>query len=230
MHFALCLAIDNQKEVELAKLAAQRAQSDEVKQFAQTMQQQHGEFLNKLNELTGGRSQAAIRQIASASPGVTGAVETQIERTREQIRGTSDNAQPRETAQRSDSTQQRQQVDTQRTTERRETQVAGGPHGQTDPIQIKAEIAAECLKSAKQELSSKSGAEFDKCYMTAQAFAHMTMNDVLTVFERHASPALAQHLTSAKATTKQHLDMAKQLVKKLDSTGQAGRDTVGLNR
>jgi predicted outer membrane protein len=108
--------------------------------------------------------------------------------------------------------------------------VAGGQRGQVDPVQIKAEIAAECLKSARQELSSKSGPQFDKCYMGSQYFAHMGMVDALTVLERHASPALAQHLTAAKSTAQQHFDSAKQLLEKLDSPAQAGRDTLGLNR
>jgi predicted outer membrane protein len=49
--FIACLIIDNKGEVELAKFAQARAQSKEVKDFAEQMINDHGEFVTKLQQL-----------------------------------------------------------------------------------------------------------------------------------------------------------------------------------
>src|SRR6185312_13484256 len=57
---------------------------------------------------------------------------------------------------------------------------------------LKREIADQCLASAHRELDSKSGKEFDECYIGMQIGAHMYVVDAMTVFQRHASPELKQ--------------------------------------
>ena len=49
--FIACLIIDNKGEIELAKFAQARAQSKEVKDFAEQMINDHGEFVAKLQQL-----------------------------------------------------------------------------------------------------------------------------------------------------------------------------------
>jgi predicted outer membrane protein len=82
-------------------------------------------------------------------------------------------------------------------------------------MQIKRELADECLASTQRELSQKSGQEFDDCYVGMQIAAHMQMVTELKVLQRHASPELASVLKEGQNTAQKHLDHAKQLMKTL---------------
>lgn len=55
---AACLSVSNQNEVALAQLAQQRAESNEVKQFAEMLQQDHSKMLQTLRQYTGERQAA----------------------------------------------------------------------------------------------------------------------------------------------------------------------------
>jgi predicted outer membrane protein len=87
-------------------------------------------------------------------------------------------------------------------------------------MQIKHEIADQCLASTRRELESKSGSEFDECYVGMQVGAHMKMADALTVLERHASPELQPVLRKGLETVRTHLDHAKKVKKSLDEGGE----------
>jgi len=54
--FAACLAAKNQGEVEIGKFASERAQNQQVKQFAQMMVTDHQALLPKLQQLAGNQS------------------------------------------------------------------------------------------------------------------------------------------------------------------------------
>jgi predicted outer membrane protein len=98
----------------------------------------------------------------------------------------------------------------------------GGP---IDFVALKQELAAECLRSARAELESKEGAEFDECYVGMAIGQHMHAIDAMTVFARHSSPEFAAALNTGLETTKQHLAHAKDLMKQLHSqhAGAASR-------
>src|SRR5204863_3668937 len=87
--------------------------------------------------------------------------------------------------------------------------------GQLDWISIKKEIGQQCLASIKQELSSKQGADFDKCFMGQQIGAHMKVVDELKVLRNYASQELAQKLDKELQMAQHHLQMAKQIEQKL---------------
>jgi len=82
-------------------------------------------------------------------------------------------------------------------------------------MQIKRELADECLASTQQELGQKKGKEFDECYVGIQIAAHMQMVTELKVLERHASPELAAVLKEGRNTAQKHLDEAKRIMKDL---------------
>ena len=83
-HIAVCLTLGNEGEIALAEFAKQRTQNDQVKQFADTMIEQHQQALSKLEQavpqvadinlsLQGGQSgQAATRRDPQAQPGQAG--------------------------------------------------------------------------------------------------------------------------------------------------------------
>jgi predicted outer membrane protein len=91
-----------------------------------------------------------------------------------------------------------------------------------DPVNLKMELKEQCLSSARSELEQKSGAEFDKCFMGMQVMEHVAAVDTLTVFQKRASPELAQTLTEALTTVQAHLEHARSLAKKLDGNRDAG--------
>src|SRR5258708_23841858 len=55
-------------------------------------------------------------------------------------------------------------------------------------VQIKDELAKECLISTQRELLEKKGEKFDACYVGMQLAEHIRMIDALKVFEPHAPP------------------------------------------
>lgn len=92
---------------------------------------------------------------------------------------------------------------------------AASSGGHLDWISIKKQIGQQCLKSVKEELGSKQGEDFDKCFMGQQIGAHMKVVDELTVLRNHASSELKQKLDKELETAKQHLQLAKQIEQKL---------------
>jgi len=193
---ALCLAIENYKEIKAAQLAESKSQSPEVKQYAQKVLRDHGQQLSKLEQLTGGAAQAVVRKIETGAAAAerTGAERADDAQSRPNDRPVADRtapATPREAGRRA----------------------AGQP---IDFIALKAEITAECLKSIKSELADKSAQEFDECYLNRQVMSNMALIDALTVFDRHASPQFKPFLADAKTAAKAHLSEAKQLLAAVD--------------
>lgn len=84
-------------------------------------------------------------------------------------------------------------------------------------MQIKDQVAQQCLEMAKRELNQLEGTEFDKAYMGMQVGAHHQMAAQLTVFKLHASPALQSVVAKGLEATEQHLENAKRLCKQLDT-------------
>jgi len=99
--------------------------------------------------------------------------------------------------------------------QRREQAGRASSGGQLDWVSIKKEIGQQCLASTKQELSSKQGPDFDKCFMGQQIGAHMKVVDELKVLRNYASQELAQKLDKELQMAQHHLQMAKQIEQKL---------------
>jgi len=153
---ATCVYGECHNEIEIAKFAESKAQSEEVREFAQRMVREHTPGCQEMQQLAGPLA-------------------------------TDNRTQPQ----------------------------AGGASGGLDFISIKKQIGQECLKSVKQELSSKQGADFDHCFMGQQIGAHMKVVDELTVLRSHASPELRQKLEKELQMAQQHLQLAKQIEQKL---------------
>jgi len=167
-HIAACLTLANQNEIAIAKIAEEKSSNQEVKSFAQQMEQDHTKFMSQLTKFGGNEFRnrdTSARAETSATPRNTDATKN-------------------------------------------ESQDQGH-------MQIKRELADECLTSVRRELGQKSGQEFDDCYVGMQIAAHMGMVNELKVLERHASPELAAVLKEGQATAQKHLDHAKQLMKNL---------------
>lgn len=194
---AKCLAIDNWVEVELAKFAQSKSQSDDVKQFAQALQKDHEQFAARLKQI----DPSSAELISSEKPSEHHASE--VHRDARTIERTTIN---------------------QDAKEQREALAAGDrdatprqPEEAAQMLNIKHEVAAACVATFKKELGSKSANDFDRCYLGEQIGAHLQMLDTAKVFEQHAAPELAKALGEFRETTQKHLEHAKQLLAQRES-------------
>jgi len=200
---------EHRNEIELAKLAQQKSQNEKVREFAAKMIKDHGEAVSKLEKVAGPFGQ----QRNAADP-----------------RGAADNVRERQN-----------QPGTQPPTDpenRGNVQVQAGRAGvQVDVgaranrgslnwMAIHQEIAARCLASAKRELASKEGAEFDHCYIGMQIVAHQKMIDSDQVFANYVSADQRDTLEECVKTAQEHLREAKEIMDSLAGKKDNVRSTT----
>jgi predicted outer membrane protein len=200
--FAGCLLAHNKAEVELSQLAQQQSQNPQVKQFAEQMIKDHTKMIEQLQQIAGkqgdrtGSSTATPNSLGTSSTDAAGRAA----------------GSPGESASTS-------------STDTTTLGATGRPAGNAAVQQIASieqKIKEQCKQSAKEELSQKSGAEFDKCYVGYSIGAHMQAVAALEVLGQQSQGQLAQVAQQAQPTVQKHLDHAKQLMKELE--GQAGSD------
>jgi predicted outer membrane protein len=213
---ATCLAIDAQTIIQIAELARNQAQQDDVKQFAEMLQQEHKECLAHLKQIE-----------PSVAPFVSERTPASANRGADAVTPRSLETQPQGQA----------RLENQRPQQARDAsgQVVRGndPHGADQGnmlmLQIKKEVAEANVNTLKQELASKDKAEFDRCFVGYQVGAHMQMLDTLKVFQRYASPQLAEAINDASSKTQQHLQQAEKLLESLEgklTTAEENRSPV----
>jgi predicted outer membrane protein len=197
---AAALILANRKEIAISEMAAEKAENDQVKEFAKKMVQDHQQLAQELQRFT---------QTAGIS-----AEQLTLDSGEAGDRGQS--AQDRRQADSADP--QRPQDRTTRQAARPElNRSATAGQGGVEFVQLTQELAEESLQSIKKDLAEKSGKEFDQCYMFGQVMGHMHMADTLKVVSNHASPQLKQTVEKGHQKTKEHLEEAKKLTKEIDS-------------
>ena len=216
---AACLLFCARNEVELAKLAQDKAKTDDVKDFAAKMIKDHSQQSDKLSRLAGnlansdtarGGSGVEIRREVRKVPAEEGRKEAREDRKegRDDARATGDREERREGRE--------EARDDRRDTRQDRTATTTISRGQGfNWVAVHHEIANECLKSSKQELDKKEGHEFDQCYIGMQIAAHMHMLDTLKVFKNHATGELQQDIEDSIDTTESHLKSAKKIMEDL---------------
>jgi predicted outer membrane protein len=203
-YLANCLLMKNKAEIEFAEFAQQQAQSQEVKQFAQKLIQDHGQLVQKLQPLAG--MNAANRQSSTS----TRVDNRQIDAQRDASDTTRLPGSPG--AARNDQANQSLTATTQTA---QQSQGGGALHQLT---QIEKQIGERYKQAFKEELQSKNGAEFDKCYVGAMIGSHMHSLAALEVIGQQTQGQLAEVAQQAQPIVQQHLDHAKQLAKQLEGT------------
>ncbi len=112
-------------------------------------------------------------------------------------------------------------------------QIVGSQEPNDRRSQIAREIDEECMASLKKELASKSGKDFDTCYVGSQISGHMQMAATLKVISEHASGQLSEVVNEARPTVDKHLAHAKKLMEELDKSrdhSQAAKDRSDRTR
>jgi predicted outer membrane protein len=89
-------------------------------------------------------------------------------------------------------------------------------------IAIDKQIVDRKTEMARQELESKEGLAFDKCYIGSQVGAHMQASAALDVMAQQASGQLKQLASQSKQTIDNHLEQAKQIAQQLEGQQQVG--------
>ena len=194
---ATMLVPGNQAEIELGKLALQKSQNEGVKQFAQTMIDHHGQYLNDLKQFSPrgetnqpgqpGNEAAANRDNAAAAP---------------------DNRAARTAP-----------GDAEANTRSR----PGQRGGQGELNQVRDTAAKYKLSLTKQMLEEYQGQDFDMGYLGQQIVAHIEMLAKLKAMENHGSPEFQQTVKKGIQTTEGHLKQARALAMQLED--KEGGDT-----
>jgi len=200
-YLANCLLMKNKSEIEFAEFAQQQSQNQEVKEFAQKLIQDHGQLVQKLQPLAG--MQAANRQSSTT---------TRVEN--RQL-----DAQPNasDTTRLPGSPGAANNAQTNRSlTATTQVQQQGQSGALQELAQIERQISERCKQALKEELQSKTGAEFDKCYVGAMIGSHMQSLAALEVIGQQTQGQLAEVAQQAQPIVQQHLDHAKQLAKQLE--------------
>lgn len=193
------LLVDNRNEIQLGRLAEERASSDDVKEFAKQMVDQHAQVVEELQRFAGVGQQRGSRQENSRQ----------------------DDAQD-DWSHSGQSTQAGNNRGGQQYQQASPGNRGGQPSGGLNLVRLKQQLGQQCVASAQRELEQKDGDEFDKCYVGMQIAMHMQMLDTLKVFSRYASPDLDQLIEQAEQTTQDHLDHAKHLIKQLEGDKENG--------
>ena len=209
---AACVAIDNQEEVALVNAVKDKLQHEEVKKFASMLTQEHQDYLAKLEKFAPGVSQHTLDQPHSA--GQAG------QNSNQKTDGADDQQANRSPVERARATNSANAPGVRQTAGTKNDAAEESAHqGQMDVVQIQREIAQECLREAREEMSQKQGADADKCFIGFQIAKHSAMKSKLTVLQRHASEELAQVFAEGARTADQHKTQAIAIMTKLEGAG-----------
>jgi len=226
---AACLWNCNHNEVELAKFAEQKAKSDDVKDFAARMIKDHSQAADKLARVAGNLVNAGTARGAGDTGREVRKVPAEDRREgREEAREDRREARPED---RREGREEAREDRREGRAEAREDRAVANGRQPFSWVAVHREIADQCLQTAKKELGSKEGNEFDKCYMGMQIAAHMTVLDELKVFKNHATGQLQQDIEASIETTEHHLKDAKKIMDQIkDKPDQGGSGRKGSDR
>lgn len=217
---AALLLIGNQKEVAVSQMAAERAQSPEVKQFAQEMTQAHTQFIGKLAKLAGAQERAQGGGANPFSP-------------QRDPAGRADNAENRNA---STDAQRPGEANRDANREQRAEGIAQNQNrqqhawqrydlGASPLVSFDRELTDQCLQSTEKFLGQQQGAEFDRWFMALQFVEHMGMRDKLQVAQRHATGELKGLVDQGLQATDQHIRQIEQVMRQLPQAGADAQRT-----
>lgn len=205
-YLASCLSIKNQAEIEANQFGQQQAENPEVKQFAQQMVKDHQQLAQKLQQIPS--FQVSAQRSTSGARGQLDAQRQPSGTEREVERETDSQTAPG----------QNRNENSAFTADQR-----GGQGGALkELLELDRQITERCQQMVREELQSKSGAEFDKCFVGSQIGNHVHMLAALEVIEQQAQGELRQVAQEARPIVQNHLDHAKQLAKQLEGASQTG--------
>jgi predicted outer membrane protein len=222
----------NKDEIEMGKLAEQRSSNADVKQAATQMVQDHTRFLNQLEQFKG---QPMQRGAAFRGPGQGGIEQNQQQQQQQQF-PRQPQFQNQQNPQQPGTINQpglRGGIAGEQGAARQERMAEGREHMMGEHVQfakIMEQVDRNMQQSLVRELSSKQGADFDRCYLAGQLFGHTWVVEALKTFEQSASPQLKPILQEGLQTSEQHLTHIKSLLAKMDNEPRSNGQTQRRGR
>jgi predicted outer membrane protein len=243
------ISADNESEIRISEVAQQKAQNEQVKQFAQMMVDEHTKLGQKLQQASAQGGQGAQRGLNDNS-GIEERstnrrnVRDNVPNARENESGaegarrnpntrTNDNANDdnnvafQQEEERNNSALQGRLRNANRNAESQNEAAESGAaaggmrRGGDAGVALHEQIKQACTQAFVQDLQSKNGPEFDKCYVGQQILAHQDTLETLKIIGQQASsPELKQTLQQAQQSTQQHLQKAKDLMKQIENERQ----------
>ncbi|QDV25834.1 DUF4142 domain-containing protein [Aureliella helgolandensis] len=190
----------NEAEIELAKLAQQKSDNQEVKQFTQTLIQDH----QSLN-------QTLQKHAATSQSGQARSVQA----------GTARGDQPRTAENRTaNSGAGNDRAANDRRSENRMTNSQSN-RVPKELCEIGEQACENALKMTKEMLNGYEGQDFNMAYLGQQCVMHTMMLAELKAIESSGLQELQEIAQQASAKVQQHLDKAKQIAKKLEDDSKA---------
>jgi predicted outer membrane protein len=213
-----CLLKKNKGEIEISQFAAEQTQDPQVKEFAQQVIKDHQNVVEKLRQLAGTSSLDANARVASDRSAIDTTPAPGSSGTDNATLGAND-------ARNATRSNERGNI-------ARPGMQGNAALGQLASIEEK--IADRCQQNLKEELQSKSGTDFDQCYVGSQIAGHMQMLAALEVLADEGPGQLKQAAEDTKDIVQQHLDHAKQLANDMKSNtrgpAQAQRPSARTER
>jgi predicted outer membrane protein len=200
---AKCLLLGNQEEVLMGEFASERAQSDDVRQFAQQMVKKHNEAIAKLERYAPGAmdTEALGKRVESARSDWKSGKESMPVSSESE-----DNSKKTGSSSNKNSEKNRGQTDFQ--------------HPMHAMSAIQQQMAENCIAIAQSELSQLDKDQFDRAYMSQQICAHVMTLAKLKTLQAYAPADLKPLIESEEKTTRSHLDEAKKICKRLESKSE----------
>jgi predicted outer membrane protein len=179
---------ENRNEIELAKLAQQKALNERLRQFAAKIMKDHEQAETKLEKFIGDDGRRLRERVGA--------------------RGADRDLDSRD---RSSSPRNASGPD-QNETQRPGEQPSRRENRSVSWAAIHQQLADQCLATAKRELGALEGAEFDKAYMSMLIVAHQRMIDMDKVFMNYVSTDSREAMEECMKTATDHLREAKEIM------------------
>lgn len=197
------LLIANRGVIELSKMAVENAEHDKVKQFAQTLVEEHEGLCRDIEKLQASKGYSK-HEAHSKSAQPSG------------DRATTPQARPRQTAQNQPG-QTGQPVAGQTRTVQADTWDSDD-QGIVGKLEMIAEKSAKKqLEMTKEMLQQRQGKDFDMAFVGMQIAAHTRAVADLNALQGVGSKELQDLVTKAEGATSKHLKQAKDLANALSS-------------
>jgi predicted outer membrane protein len=88
--------------------------------------------------------------------------------------------------------------------------------GESRIILTEMQVVDQEIATFQREIGALTGITFDKSYVGNQLFAHYGLSDRVTIFLKHASPAMVQVLSEALPIIERHIATLKTLMARLE--------------
>jgi predicted outer membrane protein len=226
----------NKAEIELAQLAQEKTDNEELKQFAQTLIDDHQQLKQKLEKVAGkDRDQRGVEPGRRSGRG-------QSQGDRSPFGGARDEGQTQDSNRRN---QGEQRQDRSEQTEGRQTPAFGGTQDDNarrqrggafarnaseqssevpeELCKILDQTAKNSLEMTKKMLKEHDGQDFQMGFLGQQIIAHTQMIAKLNAVQSEGPSGLEDFTEQALGKSKQHLKQAKELAKKLEDQEEVSR-------